>query len=166
MMTVTDVLKSQYRAALQMLALAVEACPEALWTAPAAGEPFWQVAYHALFYTHLYLQDTEADFEPWALQRGQGQFLGQVPWPPHDPPKLAEPYSQAEVLAYRNVCLRQVDERLDAVDLDAASGFDWLPFSKLELQIYNIRHIQQHAGELMGRLGSEAGLEVSWVGMG
>jgi len=27
------------------------------------------------------------------------------------------------------------------------SGFDWLPFDKLELQFYNIRHIMQHTGE-------------------
>ena len=36
---------------------------------------------------------------------------------------------------------------------------------KLELQIYNLRHLQQHTGELMERLGSRAGIDVDWVGM-
>jgi hypothetical protein len=51
------------------------------------------------------------------------------------------------------------------LDLAAESGFYWLPFDKAELQIYNIRHLQQDAGELMERLGSRAGLDVEWVGM-
>ena len=44
------------------------------------------------------------------------------------------------------------------------NGFDWLPMNKAELQIYTIRHLQQHAGEtLMERLGSRAGIDVDWV---
>jgi hypothetical protein len=39
-----------------------------------------------------------------------------------------------------------------------------LPFTKLELQFYTIRHIQQHTGELMERLGERAKLEFKWVG--
>jgi hypothetical protein len=35
----------------------------------------------------------------------------------------------------------------------------------LELQFYTIRHIQQHTGELMERLGSRADLEINWVGI-
>jgi hypothetical protein len=40
----------------------------------------------------------------------------------------------------------------------------WLPFGKTELQIYTIRYLQQHAGELMERLGSR-GIDVDWVGV-
>jgi hypothetical protein len=46
------------------------------------------------------------------------------------------------------------------------SGFYWLPMNKLELQIYNIRHIHAHAGELAERLSQRAGIEIDWVGMG
>jgi hypothetical protein len=80
---------------------------------------------------------------------------------------VGEPYHPDEVLAYLAHCQREVDERLAALDLAApASGFDWLPFGKLELQIYSIRHVQQHAGELMARLADGAGIELDWVGMG
>jgi hypothetical protein len=34
----------------------------------------------------------------------------------------------------------------------------------LELQIYSIRHIMQHAGELMERLGARTDVEIDWVG--
>ncbi|MCL4826199.1 MAG: hypothetical protein KJZ95_02460 [Caldilinea sp.] len=46
------------------------------------------------------------------------------------------------------------------------SGFYWLPMNKLELQIYNIRHIHAHASELAERLSQRAGIEIDWVSMG
>jgi hypothetical protein len=33
------------------------------------------------------------------------------------------------------------------------------------LQLNNIRHIQQHAGELCERLGAHGEIEVGWVGI-
>jgi hypothetical protein len=37
---------------------------------------------------------------------------------------------------------KQVVDRVPDTALEAESGFHWLPFDKLELQVYNIRHIQ------------------------
>jgi hypothetical protein len=54
---------------------------------------------------------------------------------------------------------------VDDLDLDAESGFHWLRFDKLQLQFYNIRHIQHHTGELCERLGGTGEIEVAWVGM-
>ena len=53
---------------------------------------------------------------------------------------------------------------MDALDLEAESGFYWLPFNKLELQFYNIRHLTLHTGELAERLWAVAGEETRWVG--
>jgi hypothetical protein len=163
-MDTKKVIQSQYLAALEMLKQAVVKCPDPLWNAPEDKNKFWHVAYHALFYTHLYLQDTEKDFKAWEKHRDEYQFMGQVPWPPHDPPKIGEPYTREEVLAYYEFVCAQVQARVP--DLEAASGFSWQPFGKLELQFYNIRHIQQHTGELYERLGSREGIEVDWVGQG
>jgi hypothetical protein len=52
---------------------------------------------------------------------------------------------------------------VDNVDIDGPSGFDWLPGSRLAAQIYTIRHLQQHTGELMERLGARAGKDVDWA---
>ncbi len=122
-------------------------------------------AYHALFYTHLYLADSEAHFTPWPKHRKEYQFMGPTPWPPHAPPQIGEPYDKEAILEYLAFCQRHVTERAPQLDLEAASGFGWLPFGKLELQFYNIRHLQQHTGELMERLGARAGIDVDWVGM-
>lgn len=154
------VIKSQYRASLAMLRQAIEACPEALWVDASYINPFWRVAYHAIFYTHLYLSPAEGDFVPWEKHQEEINFLGRsVP--------EAKVYSKAEVLDYMALCLEQVDVQVDALDLDAAeSGFHWLPFGKLELQFYNIRHIMQHVGELYERLGGHGEVELDWVGKG
>ena len=162
-MDTKEILKSQYHAVLEMLGQVVENCPEALWLAEGYPNHFWQVAYHALFYTHLYLHPTGQDFKPWEEHREESEFMGPLPWPPHSQPKPCEPYTQAQVLAFLEICQQMVDQQMSSLDLDASSGFDWLPFNKTELQIYNIRHLQQHTGELCERLGM-AGIDIGWVG--
>ena len=153
------VIQSQYQAALAMLRQAIEQCPEALWTDAAYQNPFWRVAYHVLIYTHFYLGPSEEGFVPWEKHQQDLQLLGQ------DIPGVRV-YSRAEVLDYLALVLEQVEVQLAEMDLDAESGFNWLPFNKLELQFYNIRHVQQHTGELCERLGAHGEVEVAWVGMG
>ena len=164
-MSVKETIRSQYYAALEMLKQAVEACPEALWDDPQYESPFWHIAYHALFYTHLYLQNSGQEFVPWSKSRQEYEFLGPLPWPPHREPNIGEPYSKEDILEYLDFCRNEVEEQVPTMDLEAASGFYWLPFDKLELQFYNIRHIQQHTGELYERLGAAGGPELGWVGM-
>jgi hypothetical protein len=149
-----QIIRSQYLATLEMLKQAIEKCPDALWDDPADKNKFWHVAYHALFYTHLYLQPTEQDFKPWGTYRHQ-----------HDLSETADPYTREEVLEYLAFCQQQVEDKVPQLNLDAESGFYWLPLNKAELQIYSIRHLQQHAGELMERLGSRAGVDIDWVGV-
>ncbi len=166
-MDAKQAIASQYLAALEMLKQAIAKCPKALWDDPGDKNRFWHVAYHTLFYTHLYLQESEGDFVPWARHRKDYQYLGAAPWPPYPSPDIGEAYSQADMLAYLEICREQVKEKVAAVNLEAAaSGFSWLPFGKLELQLYNLRHLEQHTGELMDRLGTRAAIEVDWVGKG
>ena len=159
-MSVKQTVKSQYFAALAMLKQAVEACPDTLWDDPGYESPFWHIAYHVLFYTHLYLQPTEQEFSPWEKQQDGYRSLAS------SGKEEGEPYSKEDVLDYHRLCREQVEEQVTALDLEAESGFYWLPFTKLELQFYNIRHIQQHTGELYERLGAAGGPELGWVGKG
>ena len=160
-----EIIRSQYQASIEMLKQAISQCPESLWNSPDDKTPFWHIAYHALFFAHLYLQSTEKDFTPWSKHRAEYQAIGPLPEPPHRMPKIEEPYSKEDLLEYLDICRQQVDEKMEQVDLHSESGFSWLPFSKLELQVYNIRHIQQHTGELMERLGSREKIDVHWVVM-
>ena len=160
------VIESQYYAALEMLKQAVVKCPDSLWDTREDKNKFWHVAYHALFYTHLYLQVSEQEFKPWSQHRDQYQFMGPLPWPPHDLPKIGAPYTKEEVLSFLAFCVQAVRDKVAILNLEAdTSGFSWLPFGKLELQIYNIRHLQHHAAELMERLGEREKIDIDWVGM-
>jgi hypothetical protein len=154
---------SQFLAALTMLEQTIQRCPPDLWVDPQAKDQFWQIAYHALFYTHLYLQESEATFRPWAKYRKDYHFLGPIPWEGNRMPEIGEPYTHAEVLDYLAFCRSEGLARLPKMDFAAPSGFEWLPFNKLELQFYIIRHLQQHTGELGTRL-SGRGIEIGWVG--
>ena len=159
-----DIIKSQYAASLEMFRQAVKKCPGDAWNNKRDKNRFWHICYHALFYTHLYLQTTEGDFIPWEKHREEYPFLGKLPWPPHADPKIGDPYSKEDILEYAAFCLKEVEKRVDALDLESTSGFHWLPFDKLELQFYNIRHIQHHAGQLIDRLRNHDNIGVDWVG--
>lgn len=156
---IKDIVQSQYYASLEMLRQAVELCPEPLWTDPTYKNPFWHVVFHALFYTYLYLHPREEDHVRWEKDRkGYHRLSG-------DEAKEISPYSKKDMLEFVEFCQQQVMDQVDALDFAADSGFHWLPFNKLELQFYNIRHIMQHTGELCERLGAHGEVEVPWVGM-
>ena len=157
MSDVPKVIQSQYLAALAMLKQAVENCPDDLWNRESPNR-FWHTAYHALFYTHLYVQPTHDDFTPWNQHRDEARSLHD-----QDPENPAEPYTRAEVLNYLAFCEGEIKRIVPTLDLDAASGFEWLPFNKLETQFYSIRHIMQHTGELYQQLLEEK-IELRWVG--
>jgi hypothetical protein len=158
-------IQSQYDATLDMLDEAIQACPEDLWADTSFKNAFWHVAYHALFYTHLYLGQRLENFVPWSKGRPEYELLGDtLPWDPQRKPKIGEPYTKGEVLEYLAFCRQVIENQVPALDLEAASGFDWLPFDKLELQFYNIRHAQHHTGQLTERLRSSTGTGIRWVG--
>ena len=153
----------QYQASLAMLGQAIDLCPDSLWLDAAYPNRFWHIAYHAMFYTHLYLQPTEADFRPWAKHRPDHQYLGPRPQAPQETPAPKTPYTKTELLEYHELCRNQVETRVPEIDLQAPSGFYWLPFNKAELQFYNIRHLQHHTGQLADRLRTSINASVAWV---
>jgi DinB superfamily len=163
-----DILKSQYHAALAMLFESIERCPDDVWLRTDHINSFWQIAYHALFFTHLYLQPNEAAFQPWAQHQSKVQHEDGIAGaldPNSSLPLIPEPYSRSQVLAYWKICDEMVDDAVDALDLnDPSSGFSWYKVSKLEHQLINIRHIQHHSGQLADRLRAAANVGVKWVG--
>jgi hypothetical protein len=163
-------LKSQYRAALAMLRETVEEFPEDAWTSEEHVNAPWQLAYHALFFTHLYLLPSPADFRPWAGHQSRVQhedgIAGEAD-PASDLPLIPQPYTKEQVLAYLEFCDDSVDGAVDALDLlSPESGFHWYPIPKLEHQLVNLRHLAHHAAQLADRLRNEAGLGTKWLASG
>jgi hypothetical protein len=157
-------IQSQYHATLDMIEEAIRACSETLWTDTTFKNVFWYIAYDALHYTHLYLSDSLQTFVPWSTGRQKDEREGaSLSSGPDQQPTNGKPYAKDEVLDYLAFCRRQVYETVPALDLNAPSGFDWLPMNKLELQFYNIRHLQHHTGQLSERLRNSADFGLHWV---
>src|SRR5690606_7680036 len=129
-------LKRQYHAALAMLRDAFERCPETLWYDDRPVNAFWQIAYHALYFAHLYMQPDLASFRAWEGEQSDVQYPDGIPGKP-DPgsplPLIANPYTKDQVLAYWAVCDEMVDPAVDALDLARDdSGFYWYDMPKFE----------------------------------
>jgi hypothetical protein len=156
----------QYLAELVMLKRAVEACPEDLWLDTKYTNRFWHIAYHAVFYTHFYLHPSEQEFRPWIKHQKGANYLGAQAWSPHETAAPVEPYTRADVLEYLDLCRDQIAKRVPHDQLDAESGFSWLPFNRFEVHLYNLRHLAHHTGQLADRLRIATNTGVSWVRQG
>ena len=147
---------SQFQAGLDMLEAAVRACPDDAWDSAVHVNRFWHVAYHALFYVHLYLFQAESEAAPWSGHRAGAHSLGEE----------VEPYSREQVLEFVAFCREHARRQIAALDLVAESGFSWLPFGPVERLAYNLRHLQHHAGQLSERVRQDTGGRVRWVARG
>jgi hypothetical protein len=147
-MDIKEILQSQYFASLAMLKQAIIKCPSSVWDAPEDKDKFWFKAYHTLYYAHKYLQINPRDF---------------IPWKKRHKPDSAEPITRDEALEYLAFVEQEVARRISQTDLEAGAGFLGNRFNKMELQFINIRHIQQHTGELYERLGSRAAIKLDWA---
>ncbi|MBS1705829.1 MAG: DinB family protein [Armatimonadetes bacterium] len=166
-MDVVGSIKGQYHAGLKMLRQCVEVCPESVWIGGKHPRNPWRIAYHALFYTHLYMLQAEADYVPWEKHRDQVTDL----WEDANPP-VVSPYTREEMLSYLDEIDRMVEPTLDALDWEAEStGFHWYDgerdfrptMNKLDLEIMNLRHLQGHVGQLSEIL-MEHGIDIDWMG--
>ena len=163
-----NVLKSQYHASLAMLRSTIENCPDDLWYSEVPKAPYWQHAYHVLYFTHLYWQPDEAAFRPWEGEQSNVQYPDAIPGDPIPDstlPLTPQPYTRDQVLAYWEHCDQMVDAAVDALDLNSPeSGFSWYKISKLEHQFVNLRHLEHHMATLAGRLRDFSDLGTRWVG--
>lgn len=147
----------QFGAAIDTLDNALVACSDALWHESVWENPrgrveFWYVAYHTLFWLDLYLSGYEEGFAPRAP-------FGLEELDPDG--KLPErPFTRDELrayLAYTRQKLRATVEALTDERARQPVDFGWMregeSVSYYELQLYNMRHVQEHAAQLSLLLG-------------
>jgi hypothetical protein len=158
MNTIKTSLKNQYGSCFAMLRQAVERCPDDLWLGGEHPRNTWRIAYHAAYYTHLYIAQSSKSFESWVNHRKDCVIL----W---DKPKVEEPYTKAEVLDYIDFVVDLMPSAVENLNLEAkSSGYSWYPnVPKVEHQFVNLRHIQGHVGQLSELLMAR-GINIDWVG--
>jgi hypothetical protein len=151
--------------AIDALENSLKACPAELWESSMWNDramdrkfsQFWYVAYHALFYLDLYLSGSVEGFMPPAsFTLDELDPAGVFP---------ERVYTKDELLSYLNFC-RQKCNFVFANLTDKKAGqrckFDWLEMSFVELQMDNMRHVQEHAAQLNMFLGQQAGIPSRW----
>jgi hypothetical protein len=158
---------NQFGGSLKMLEDCISKCEQPQWTAPVAKFPFWHLAYHILFYTDLYLSPSLADFRPPSFHRADANFLGRQPFPPFKEVLAGPPFEKRQLIDYLKSCRGKVVAIMAGEtesSLAGPSGFDWIPFPRLQLHLYNLRHIQHHTGALSAFLLRTQGKTAAWVG--
>lgn len=164
-----SILRSQFRAALAMLDECIRACPDAHWDSPIAKYPFWHVAYHAICFVDCYLSPSNDDFTRTVESRrsesfnphpcGMAELEGEYP---------SRRLTRDELIQYLDLCRAKLDAIMDAetdATLAGPSGFSWLPFTRAEAHLYNLRHVQHHTGQLSASL-RRADVQTRWARSG
>jgi len=158
---------NQYGAGLKMVEDAIEQCQAEQWTGKVGKVAFWQVSYHVLFCTDMYLSPEISRFKPQPFHRENYNFLERQPFPPFKKVVADQPYDKATLLGYVKTCRKRVIECMKGETesiLAGPSGFHWIPFPRAQLHLYNIRHIQHHTGGLNAFLNRTQGKGAAWVG--
>jgi hypothetical protein len=166
-MELRQALKEQYHGGLAMLAECVEKCPEGQWLEGEHPRMFWRIAFHTAFFTHLYLGQNEAAFQPWPGRRaGIHHRLWEDPahGEPYELPEGAASYRRNEILDYIRFVDGLIDATVDDLNLDAdETGFSWYGnMSKLSHELMNLRHLQGHVGQLSELLMAR-GIDTGWI---
>lgn len=153
-------IRRQFHAAIDMLANAIEACPDSVW-AREERRAYWYVAFHALFFLDLYLSPVgESEFRPPA-PFGLSELEDEVM-----PERV---YTKGELLGYVEHCRKKLDGVMvgmtEAWVVDACP-FEYRAMSNGELLIYNMRHVQHHAAQLNMLLRQAGVSPPRWVSKG
>jgi hypothetical protein len=140
------ILTGQFEAALCMLYDCVRKCPDAHWECKIANDSFRQIAYHTLFFVDYYQSQDESTFTLRDLHhRGGDERLSTV----------STGLTKSETLSYVTICRGKALEALAAETLESLqreSGFSNMPFTRGEMHLSNLRHIQHHTGQLSASL--------------
>ena len=165
--TFKELLNSQFEASFCMLRQCLDGCPPAQWNAPVGQLQFCQVAFHALFYSDVYLgRDLAALRQQPFHQQHAGVFADYEELKKRPQQAVYETDFIGDYLQHCRAKALQAVASETVASLQQRPGFDWLPFSRAEVHVYNIRHLQHHVAQLSLRLRLDADVEIPWVGTG
>lgn len=161
---------SQFEATLAMLAECIAACPDAHWDGSPPDVvgtlPFWEVAYHTLCFADCYMSPSNEAFQAEIAGRREG-------FHPRGMEELSEEHpsrrmEREELRRYVVFCRERAARALGgetAESLAGPSGFSWVPMTRAEMHLYNLRHVAHHTGQLTAYL-RRVGKQTRWCKVG
>lgn len=101
---IREFVQGQYGAAIEMLRLLIETCPQDIWDNRQEGTPFWHIAYHTIFYLDFYLGDSKEQMEhhdgPAFHFPAAQWFAGEYSHPPYQVETSEKPFSREQIMDY------------------------------------------------------------------
>ena len=162
--TLSNILASQYKASLGMLRQTLEKIPEEQWNTGEYNNPNWQLAYHILWGTKLYLGANSESYIPFVNAiEGAESLGGAQDWEnPNNNVEVEGHHTKNDLLSYIDVIEDTLIQNIESLSIDQDSGFEWYPYSRMELHINNIRHIQHHTAQIVERLKAKGITGFPW----
>ena len=154
-----QIIWQQFGAAIDMLENGLVDCPEKVWGDRSKKPQYWYTVFHTLFWLDYYLSQPSDKFTPPApFGLEEMDPAGVLP---------DRVYTKDELLTYlkfgREKC-RTIIANLTEEKAQQRIKSGWMDFSKVELLIYTMRHVQHHAGQLYMMLRQSIDSAPRWVG--
>ncbi|VTQ02366.1 DinB family protein [Sphingobacterium daejeonense] len=147
-----EVLISQYHAALGMLRDVVEKVPSDQWNTNEYHNPNWQLIYHTIWSARLYLGGSHDVYKPFEKAIAGAESLGgDQEWENAEVEVIGQ-NSKSELLEFISEIEENLERQVKELPLDSPSGFEWYPYTRFELHLNTIRHIQHHTAQIIERL--------------
>ena len=145
----------QYGAAIDMFENAVAKCPPEIWD---DERKFWYIAYHTLFFLDYYLDKDPDNFTtPQPFNMNEMEIDEVMP---------KHPFTKKELLGYVEHCRKKAHGLISGFN-DAGASSRWKnqyrEYSMFEMQLYNMRHVQEHAAELSMLIVQNGGSTSGWI---
>lgn len=165
--TFKELIGNQFEAAYCTLHMCIESCPDPVWDSPVGNYAFCRLAFHTLFFADLYLGPNKESLKRQPFHRDNKPFFRDYEELEDRAPKLL--YDKEPIESYLKHCREKARQAIAVETTDtliAPCGFGHKVFSRAELHVYNIRHIQHHAAQLSLRLRIGPSVSIPWVGSG
>jgi hypothetical protein len=146
----------QFGAAIDMLDDTLTLCPDELWTSIVWEDTqdvrfgqYWFIAYHTLIWLDQYVAGAPDG------------FVLPAPFILHMLPRT--PYTKEDLQLYLKACRQRCQAAIEGLTEDRALEMTEWDMPYFELQIYNLRHVQEHASQLLYVLGEHGVKGLGWV---
>lgn len=152
-------IQRQFCAAIESLRRAINMCPADIWEGRGERMQFWYVVHHTVFWLDFYLTMDPENYRPLApFGLEELDPAGVIP---------ETIYTKEQLLGWLDHGEQKCRAFFEGMTAERAAKryqSGWMDFSVIELQLYNMRHVQHHTAQLNLMLRERVNDAPRWVG--